>query len=83
MNISEEAAKTIYRRAIESRASDGEGSHWWLEVTDEVKQVVAAKTITVAALIIAWWHHDWAMVNDSPRAAAVRIRRAAKEILGR
>lgn len=83
MNISEDAAKAIYRRAIDSRASDGEGPHWWLEVTDEVKQVVAAKTITVAASIIAWWHHDWTMVNDSPRAAAGRIRRVAKEICHR
>ncbi|MBJ9594141.1 hypothetical protein [Burkholderia seminalis] len=78
MAISLAEAMAIYRHAIDSRASDAEGVVWWEEVADEVRDVVAARTISVAAELIAWWHHDWTTINDTPREAATRIRRAAR-----
>ncbi|WP_321944800.1 hypothetical protein [Burkholderia cenocepacia] len=78
MAISLDEAKAIYRQAIDSRASNGEGPAWWDEVADEIRDVVAARTIAVAADLIAWWHHDWTCINDTPRRAATRIRDAAR-----
>ncbi|HDR8983189.1 hypothetical protein QZM46_07615 [Burkholderia vietnamiensis] len=78
MAISLNAAKAIYRHAIDSRVADGEGAAWWDEVADEVRDVVAARTISIAAELIAWWHHDWTCINDTPRKAAKRIRDAAR-----
>lgn len=78
MTIPLEAAKAIYRHAIDTGASDGEGEAWWAAVADEVNQVVSAKDAATAAAVIAWWHHDWSQVADSPKAAAARIRRAAR-----
>ena len=78
MSIPLETAKAIYRRAIDPRASDHEGEAWWAAVADEVNMVVSAKDAAAAAAVIAWWHHDWSQVADSPRAAAARIRRAAR-----
>ncbi|WP_186027445.1 hypothetical protein [Burkholderia gladioli] len=49
-----DAAKAIYRAAIDARAS-------------------------AAAAVIDWWHREWSSVNDSPSAAAARIRRAARQ----
>jgi len=80
MTISVNDAKAINRNAIDSRASDGEGAAWWDEVADEVRDVVAARTIGIAADLIAWWHHDWTSVNDTPRKAATRIRDAARSM---
>ncbi|MCA8355713.1 hypothetical protein [Burkholderia cepacia] len=80
MTISLNDAKAIYRNAIDSRASDGEGAAWWDEVADEVRDVVAARTIGIAAELIAWWHHDWTSVNDTAREAATRIRDAARAL---
>ncbi|MDN7902252.1 hypothetical protein E2P84_41360 [Burkholderia cepacia] len=78
MQITLETAKAIYRQAIDPRASETEGSAWWDEVADEVRDVVAARTMSEAAAVIDWWHRDWAVVSDTPRDAAKRIRDAAR-----
>ncbi|HEP6430804.1 hypothetical protein [Burkholderia arboris] len=79
MAISLDAAKAIYRRAIDTSAGDAEGAAWWEEVADEVRDVVAARSVSEAAEIIEWWHRDWATVADTARSAAKRIRDAARE----
>ena len=73
-------AKRVYRTAIDATASDAEGADWWIEVASEVRQVCAATSVKAAAAVIAWWHHDWSAVGDSAKAAAQRIRQAAKNI---
>ncbi|AEA65506.1 hypothetical protein ACS0X5_24875 [Burkholderia gladioli] len=73
-----DAAKTIYRAAIDPRASDAESEAWWSAVADELAEVIAAPTASEAAAVIGWWHREWASVNDTPRAAAGRIRRVAR-----
>lgn len=73
-------AKQVYRTAIDATASDAEGAHWWIEVANEVRQVCAATSVNAAATVIDWWHHDWSVVGDSAKAAAERIRHAAKHI---
>ncbi len=80
MGITLEAAKEIYRKAIDSRAADGEGEEWWNKVADEIRGVIAARTLDGATAVIAWWHHDWTCVSDTPRAAAKRIREAGREL---
>lgn len=77
MQLTLDAVKAVYRNAIDSRASDVEGSAWWDEVADEMRDVIAARTLADAAALIEWWHHDWTVVSDTPRAAAKRIREAA------
>lgn len=56
MLITLDAAKTIYRYAIDSRVSDVEGDAWWEEVADEMRDVIAARTLADAAALIDWWH---------------------------
>ena len=80
MVISFDVAKAIYRHAIDSRANDGEGAAWWDEVVDEIRDVVAARSVSEAATVIEWWHNDWSAVSDSPRDAAKRIREAARAL---
>ncbi|HDR9882062.1 TPA: hypothetical protein QDE50_34195 [Burkholderia cenocepacia] len=80
MAISIDEANAIYRQAIESRASDGEGAAWWNEIADEVRDVVDARTISIAAELSAWWHHDWRSVSDTPRGAATRNRDTARSM---
>jgi hypothetical protein len=80
MAIALDAAKAIYRQAVDPRASDGEGPAWWVEIADEVRDVVAARTLNEAAEVIQWWHHDWTEVSDTPRNAAKRIREAARAL---
>lgn len=80
MRITLDSAKAIYRKAIDSRASDGEGAAWWDEVADEVRDVIAARTLSDAAVVIGWWHHDWAAASDTPRDAARRIREAGRAL---
>lgn len=75
-----EHTKVIYRAAIDAAARDDEGEAWWQEVQGEVSKVLAARTISDAAAVIDWWHHDWSMVNDSAQAAAKRLREAAKNV---
>lgn len=75
-----EGAKTIYRAAVDGRASDAEGAEWWAAVHAELDQVLAARSTAEAARVIAWWHHDWTLVGDSAKAAAQRIRAAARAV---
>lgn len=46
----------------------------------EMILVLSARTSAEAAKVIAWWHSDWEWqaVGDSPKAAAQRIRAAAR-----
>ena len=71
-------AKAVYRAAVDARASDSEGEAWWSDVHAELREVVAARTAGEAAKVIAWWHHDWQLVDDTPKAVALRIRAAAR-----
>lgn len=71
-------AKAIYRRAVDASASDCESDRWWSDVADELRRVVEAQDDRAGAAVIAWWHHDWSTVSDTPLRAAKRIRRAAK-----
>lgn len=73
-------AKAIYREAIDPRASDGEDSAWWVSVHEDLVRVLDARTVAEAAAGLAWWHSDWEWqaVGDSPKAAAARIRSAAR-----
>lgn len=80
MQLSLDSAKKIYREAIDSRASDGEGKAWWDEVAHEVRDVIAARTLEDAAAVIEWWHHDWTEAFDTPRNAARRIRERARAL---
>ena len=80
MQITLDTAEAIYRKAIDPRASDGEGATWWDEVADEVRDVIAARSLGDAAAMIDWWHHDWTEASDTPRAAARRIREAARAL---
>lgn len=59
-----DAAKAIYREAIDLQASDGKGSTWWEAVVNEVRSVVAARSVREAADVIPWWHQDWTVVSD-------------------
>ncbi len=72
------AAKALYRAAIDAQAKDGEGEAWWSDVAVELVEVISAPSIAAAASVIAWWHHDWTCVSDTPQAAASRIRHAAR-----
>ncbi|MCC8397324.1 hypothetical protein LJ656_32635 [Paraburkholderia sp. MMS20-SJTR3] len=80
MQITLDTAKEIYRHAIDPRASDGESSAWWDEVADEVRDVIAARSLGDAAAVIEWWHHDWTEVSDTPRDAAKRMREAGRAL---
>lgn len=73
-------AKAVYRVAIDPRASDGEGEAWWSSVHADLQRVVNARNAAAAADVLAWWHSDWewGSVGDTPRAAATRIRAAAR-----
>ena len=62
---------------IDAGASDGESGAWWAAVADELRRVIAAPDARAASEIIAWWHHDWSAVSETPQRAATRIRRAA------
>lgn len=76
--ISLDAAKAIYRHAVDPRGSDGESAVWWDEVAAEIRDVIAARSVSEAAAVIEWWHHDWSAVSDTPREAAKRIRETAR-----
>lgn len=78
--LTEVQAKAIYRQAIDATARDSEGAAWWSAVRAEIGRVVAARSTADAAQVIAWWHHDWSTVGDSPKAAAKRIRLAARAV---
>lgn len=74
-------AKSVYRAAIDSGASDCAGADWWSAVVCEVRQVCTASSLKAAASVIEWWHHDWSMVGDTAKDAASRIRAQAKKLL--
>lgn len=78
VDVSLYTVKVIYRCAIDEKASDGEGADWWAAVAAEVIAVIRAKSIPAAAGVIDWWHNDWGQVGDTPKAAAQRIRSAAR-----
>lgn len=78
LDLTLEATKTIYRAAVDAQALDIESDAWWAAVHAEVSQVLAARTAGEAAQVIAWWHHDWSIVGDTAKAAAQRIRAAAR-----
>ena len=80
IDIPLDTAKAIYRCAIDARASDSEGAAWWEAVVAEVAAVIRAENTAAAATTIAWWHHDWRQVGDTAKAAASRIRRAARAL---
>jgi hypothetical protein len=44
-----DTAKAIYLCAVDPRASDSEGAAWWDEVADEVRDVIAARSLNEAA----------------------------------
>lgn len=73
-----ERAKSIYRAAVDSQASDANGIAWWAEVRDEIERVLASRSTTEAASVVAWWHHDWTAVGDTAKAVVQRIRAAAR-----
>ncbi|MDO3615382.1 hypothetical protein Q3O97_05950 [Ralstonia pseudosolanacearum] len=80
VDISLDAVKVIYRRAIDEKVGDGEGADWWAAVAEEIIAVIRAKSITAAAEVIDWWHNDWGQVGDTAKAAAQRIRSAARAL---
>lgn len=70
----------VYQEAIDPAAGEGNGTSWWESVRAELEAIIAAPTASAAASIIAWWHHDWRDVSDTPVRAAGRVRRVAKKI---
>ena len=52
--LSLDAAKAIYRQAVDLRASDGESAAWWDEVAAEIRDVIAARSVSEAATVIKW-----------------------------
>ncbi|QBR04404.1 hypothetical protein [Paraburkholderia pallida] len=83
MTLSFDVLKTVYRQAIDPRASDRDPSIWWDAVAQEMREVVLAGTDREAAAVIEWWHNDWASVSDTPVAAARRIRQSVRLIMKR
>ena len=83
MTLSSDVLKTVYRQAIDPRASDREPTVWWDAVAQEMREVVLAGTDREAAAVIEWWHNDWASVSDTPVAAARRIRHTARQMMSR
>jgi len=72
--------KRIYRIAVDPTAGDNQGADWWDKVVTEIRKVCAARSVKEGAAVIEWWHHDWSFVGDSAKAAAQRIRQAAKNV---
>jgi len=71
----------VYQEAIDPTAGEGPGACWWASVQAELEAVIAAPTVAAAAPIIAWWHHDWRNVADTPARAAGRVRRVARKVV--
>lgn len=83
MRLTLDQAMLIYQRAIDKTAGagTGEGAAWWAAVQAELERIIAAPTTASAASVIAWWHHFWKDVGDTPGRAASRIRRHAASVL--
>lgn len=77
----QEQAIQIYKSAVDSTMGAEQGAQWWAVVIAELDAVIAAPDSTVAAGIIAWWHHDWSTVDQTPKRVAGRIRRQAAGML--
>lgn len=71
----------IYQRAVDATIGAEQGTQWWAEVSAELDAVIAAPDSTAAADVIAWWHHDWSMVGQTPKRVTSRIRRQAASLL--
>lgn len=82
MELTLDQVRTIYRQAIDPKAKDAEGSDWWDSVSANVLDVTTAPTIAEAAKAIEWWRSawEWKQFGDSAKAAARRIRQAARSI---
>ncbi|EMM8281136.1 hypothetical protein E4L81_34720 [Pseudomonas aeruginosa] len=77
--LTQEQIKAVYRSAIDPNARDSEGMDWWEAVGAEIRAVISAPTAKEASMVIAWWHHDWCTVADTPLKAAQRIRSSARK----
>ena len=77
----QEQAIRIYQGAVDPTMGEEQGVQWWADVSAELEAVIAAPDSAAAASIIAWWHHDWSMVGQTPKCVAGRIRRQAACVL--
>lgn len=77
----QDQAMQIYQRAVDPTMGAEQGGQWWAVVSAELEAVIAAPDSAAAAGIIAWWHHDWSMVGQTPKRVACRIRRQATRVL--
>ena len=77
----EDQAIQIYQGAVDPTVGADQGAEWWAEVRAELDAVVSAPDTATAADIIAWWHHDWSLVGQTPKRVASRIRRQALRVL--
>lgn len=82
MDLALDRVKEIYRHAIDPNASATEGVDWWTAVSTEANAVIRARSAKAAASIIDWWHPEWEweQLGDDARAAATRIRNAARAL---
>lgn len=77
----QDQAIQIYQGAVDPTMGAEQGAEWWGEVSAELDAVVSAPDTATAAGIIAWWHHDWSTVGQTPQRVAGRIRRQASRVL--
>jgi hypothetical protein len=77
----QDQAIQIYQGAVDPTMDAEQGAQWWEDVSAELDAVIAAPDSAAAASIIAWWHHDWSMVGQTPKRVAGRIRRQAARVL--
>jgi hypothetical protein len=77
----QDQAIQIYQSAVDPTMGAEQGAQWWEDVSAELDAVIAAPDSVGAAGIIAWWHHDWSMVGQTPKRVAGRIRRQAARVL--
>jgi hypothetical protein len=77
----QDQAMQIYQRAVDPTMGAEQGEQWWAVVSAELEAVIAAPDSAAAAGIIAWWHHDWSMVSQTPKRVAGRIRRQAARVV--
>lgn len=74
----------IYQRAVDPTMGAEQCEQceqWWAVVSAELDAVIAAPDSAATAGIIAWWHHDWSMVSQTPKRVAGRIRRQAARVV--
>lgn len=78
--MQQDQAIKIYQSAVDPTMGPEQGTQWWQDVTVELDAVIAATDTDAAAAVIAWWHHDWRVVGQTPKRVARRIRRVASKI---